>query len=173
MSEKKINEVISLFSKKMNRFSKSVDAKRVVKETKESRIKKQIEFYEQERIDFIKKQFLDFQNPITQDIEKDEESLVKAFELYKSLSELNSNLGTKDTFIASKKINSPICKKSEYIHKDKFSYLRLWFIKNYTSENFVPIIVKTDNNFFLEFIHIEEYKYTSVEKEILQVIECL
>ena len=69
-----------------------------------------------------------------------------------------------------KRIVSPLCEKNEYISGSGFSFLRIWFLKNNESIEYVPLIGQSEDRRFLEFIPKEEYEFSRLEKEILQII---
>lgn len=173
MSTNDFRNALKNFSLKIRKTSGDSNFIRTEIPSKDKILQNQIDSYEKDRILFIKKQYDNFQNPKTSDIEKDEESLVKAFEIFKSLLEIESNKSDNETFLYSKKIVSPICKKNEYANDKTFSFLKIWFIKKGFSDKYIPSIVKFNEKYFLEFVNLSDCKFSSFEKEILQVIDSL
>ena len=74
------------------------------------------------------------------------------------------------THLADIKISSPICSKSEYTQKNKFSFLRLWFLQKNADADFVPVIICEDIKFYLSFIKKDDYEFSVFEKEIMQAL---
>ena len=133
-----------------------------------------VEEYEARRIDAIKKQFDDFMNPVTQEIEQDEENLIKAYELYCKLVEACEATGGNGTTLRDFSLTSPLCKRVEYTSGDRFLYLRLWFLQVTPDARFVPQITAVPGgavpSYVLTFVDKDMWQPSLPEKEILQAI---
>ena len=175
--KKSVSQVIAAFSKKFTRASANSpeDLDKVNPLSSSQKMQQTIEEYEEERILAIKKQFDYFKTPFTQEVEQDEENLVKAYELYCKLVEVNKELGDSSTRLRDFSLASPLCKKSDYQGGDLFLYLRLWFITVKPDALFVPeislITTAAGPSYALTFIEKDEWKPSIKEKEILQIIE--
>ena len=107
---KSVQQVINRFSKKFTRANANspeiLDQVNPVSQLHGAQ--EQIQEYEDQRIQSIKKQFADFMTPITQEIEQDEQNLVKAYNLYCQLEELNSTAGDSLTHLRDFSLASPL-----------------------------------------------------------------
>ena len=151
-------------------------------------IQNEINEREEERILTLQKLYKKYSEPVTQEIEEDEEHLFKAYKLFCKLTDINETEGDSKTHLKDLSITCPLCKKSEYIPQDsdtdkqskEFLTLRLWFINTNPDALYIPQIVNYLNNnriqdntavqYVLEFIEKEEWKPTFFEKELLQAI---
>ena len=181
MAEKKtILQTIQEFTQKLEEFSQRGGV-RIPQANSESekltRLQNQINQQDEEKMDRLRAQFLEFLEPMTQDIEQDEEDLIKAYELFCQLKSLNEQAGDRQTHLKSMAITSPLCHKGEYTGvgtsgNSRFAFLRLWFVTMKPDAQFVPEITESVNgSFVLEFTDIELWQPASLEKEIMQSFE--
>ncbi len=165
---------VSDFSEKYSRAKSEGSAEEVKIVSALEPVQEKINDYEKERIEKIKKQFMDFFNPLTQDIEEDEENLVKAYKLYCQLVELNETVGDFETHIKDFSITSPLCKKTEYISGERFLYLRLWFLTTNPDSAYVPeITALAGGGFSMTFMEKDLWKPSITEREIQQIISTM
>lgn len=164
-----LSQSISDFSKQLSRFTEAQKTQREEPLTNDKKLQQRINDLETDRRERILQQYNVFNNPLSKQIEEDEGALVDAYKLFKSLLELNSEYQKSGTKLASLKIASPLCSRSEYV--TGFSFLRIWFLKHQANVEYVPVMVDEDKNRYLDFVPLEEYQYSRLEKEILQVIE--
>ena len=129
---------------------------------------------EAERISYIKKRYAEYDNPLTPDIEEDENSIRQAYELFRNIELLNQTSGNKKTRIRYFEISSPVCRKAEYtdLNADRFLFLRIWFLKNNPEVEFLPELARNEKgDFYIDFLSRELWKPNAAEKEILQYLE--
>lgn len=176
--KKSISQSLAEFSKRLNEAKVSAASKT---ETEDGLIKKvksplsslqdQINEREEERTEFLQKQFLEFTSPLTQDIEKDEEELLKAYNLFCQIHQVNQTTGDSKTHLKDLSITAPLCKKSEYsANPNRFSLLKLWFITQTQNLLFVPSLEQTPEGAFLLFTEKDLWKPSLFEKEVLQAV---
>lgn len=171
MKEKKsLSSAVSQFSKQISRFNQSGGEDFVRRKNSDELLQEKIDISENERMEKLKRNFLLYANPVTQDIEADEEALLSAFQLYKQILEINKTYAEHRTYLLNIKIASPLCAKSEYTQKNKFSFLRLWFLRQTEHDGFVPVMEHDESRFYLSFIPKDNYTLSTFEKEILQAI---
>lgn len=170
MDNKTLSQSVSDFSKKLSRFNDSGKSEPVMKMTSDAILQKRINDIEADRRERFLRQYKIYSNPVSQQIEEDETNIISAYNLYKAALELNSNSGSEGTKLASLKIASPLCEKGEYLNGGGFSFLRIWFIKHEEGIEYVPLITEDGEKRFLEFVPIEDYEFSRLEKEILQII---
>ena len=174
---KTISQTLLDFSKKLNDFSERGGV-RITQADSESgkltKLQNQINQQEEEKMAQLRSQFQEFTMPVTQDIEKDEEDLLKAYNLFCQLKELNETAGDRQTHLKSLALSSPICHKSEYTSEgnNRFAYLRLWFLTTTPDTAYVPEITPNENgSFSLDFTELELWQPTTLEKEIMQAFD--
>ena len=112
---KSIIQTLSDFSKKIQAMSQVAE----VTFQKETSAMKSLQTYinqqEEERQKYLQSRLTEYMTPITQDIEADEENLMKAYNLFLKLHEINKTDGDSTTHLKSYLLTSPICRKTEYI----------------------------------------------------------
>lgn len=171
---KNITQTLQAFSQKLKSFSQSDTGRIIPGKTDSTNLKNlqnQINRQEQEKMALLRSQLEEFLMPITQDIEKDEETLLKAYELYRQLKSLNEEAGDRQTHLKSLALSSPICHKTEYTSEgsNRFAFLRLWFLSTIPDAAFFPEIIQESNgSFALDFTDIELWQPSTLEKEIMQ-----
>lgn len=174
---KSVQQVINRFSKKFTRANANspeiLDQVNPVYQLHGAQ--EQIQEYENQRIQSIKKQFADFMTPITQEIEQDEQNLVKAYNLYCQLEELNSTAGDSLTHLRDFSLASPLCKKIEYTSGELFLYLKIWFLTVTPDAKYVPdltyITAASGSTCVLTFVEKEMWHPSIAEKEIMQAVQ--
>ena len=175
MAEKKnILQTIQDFTQKLDEFSQR-NGVRIPQENSEAqkltRLQQHINQQDEEKMAELRSQFQEFAMPVTQDIEKDEEDLLKAYDLFCQLNELNETAGDRQTHLKSLSLSSPICHKSEYTAQgnNRFAFLRLWFLSTRPDAQFVPELTADPNgSYALDFTELELWQPTTLEKEIMQ-----
>ena len=175
MAEKKsILQTLQDFTQKLEEFSQH-NGVRIPQEDSESqkltRLQNHINQQEEEKRALLRTQFQEFILPKTQDIEKDEEDLMKAYDLFCQIKDLNEKSGDRQTHLKSFALISPLCHKSEYTAEGnaRFALLRLWFLTTKPDAQFVPEISEDSNgSVALEFTDLDLWQPTSFEKEIMQ-----
>ena len=176
MAEKRsMIQTLNEFSQKIQALSQGAEVSFYEKISDSSKLQAQINQHEEERFTYLQSRFSEYLNPLTQDVEQDEENLMKAYQLFLKLQELNKTDGDSATHLKSYLLTSPLCRKSEYtaLPSESFSLLRLWFIVNNPDAAFVPEIVAMENaagSFALDFIDIDMWQQTSFEKEIINMV---
>lgn len=170
--KKNILGAISEFSKKLSKFEESEKSERIESTSDSTKLQNEISLSEEERKLFLYNEYKNYDEPITREIEEDEENLLKAYELFKQIEEINLKSSSENIRIVDNRIFCPICNKTDYIQKNKFVYLKIWFILHKKDSDVVPEISSTLNKkYCLDFIKKEDWKPTSAEKEMLQIIE--
>lgn len=170
MHNKNLSQTISEFSKKLLRFNNAEKQELELPKSSEQILQTKINDFELERKERILKQINAYLNPINQELEDDENYLLEAYNLFKKAFELNENSQQPETKLASLKIKSPLCQKQEYSSGNDFSFLRIWFVHQNPSADFIPAFIFENEKKYLEFIPFDEYEFSRLEKEILQVL---
>ena len=164
---------IAAFSKKFDKLSDADKEQLEIPESKEKKLQDEINRQEEEREAELRRRFSDFIEPRTQDIEKDEEDLLKAYELYCALNEL-CEAAAKEGSTArprSLELTSPLCRRDDYTLGDEMAFLRLWFLQKNPETDVVPEFIRNENGqFFLDFTERELWTPEGLEKELLRIL---
>ena len=169
-----IKNLLADFSQKLSAISEGADVRVNTELSATDKLQEQINLQEAERITLLRARLGEYIAPLTQDIEEDEENLLKAYKLYCQANELNQTAGDRTTHLKNLTITSPLCQKSEYTSDsplNRFAYLRLWFLATNPDAFFVPEIIPSPAGagFLLDFIDVDMWKPTLLEKEIMQL----
>ena len=141
--------------------------------SKDKKLQDEINSRESERLDFLCRRFQDFLEPRTQDIEEDEENLIKAYDFYCKINEVvkNAEEEKSNAFLRSMELSSPLCRRDDYTLGDDMAFLRLWFLQNNPDADVVPEFIRSeDGAFFLIFTERELWVPSGFEKEILRAL---
>ena len=173
MKSENLAQSIAAFSKKFQKLDDDAVPLEPAP-SKEKILQDEINRREQERSEKLRHQYEDFINPRTQDIEQDEEELLKAYELYKKLNEVcvASEKEGSNTRLRAMEFTSPLCRKDDYTLGDQMAFLRLWFLQKEPEADAVPEFIRAENGqFYLNFTARELWSPCVLEKEILQSLE--
>ena len=169
-----IKNLLVDFSQKLSALAEGADVRVNTQPSSTDKLQEQINLQEAERTTLLRARLSEYIAPLTQDIEEDEENLLKAYKLYCQANELNQTAGDRTTHLKNLTLTSPLCQKTEYTSdspNNRFSYLRLWFLATNPDAFFVPEIISspTGAGFLLDFIDVDMWKPTLLEKEIMQL----
>ena len=177
-----IAEVFSNFSQKLNRFNKSSSTERVVPSSKNSYYEEKMRERE-ERLHFsVISTYKIFRAPFAAlgersdravSIDKDEQNLLKAYNIYKSCMDINKGnqeeIGA--TYIKSLEIYSPLSDKAIYTQGGQFIYLLAWLYFEQKCQEFVPFFSENENHYSLCFTKFDNFDFDSHEREIFEIIK--
>lgn len=175
MSEKKkLVQSIAAFSKKFSKLEEEDKENYEAPASKEKILQDEINRREFEREEMLRNRFSDFQDPRTQDIEQDEEDLLNAWDFYCKLNDFceASEKEGSTAHLRSMEITSPLCRRDDYTLGDSMAFLRLWFLQKFPDAAAVPEFSRAENGqFYLNFQSLELWVPSSLEKEILRVLD--
>lgn len=165
-------QVMDEFAKKMKSIRNSESFSFSDKESKNTNLKKiqnKISEIQNAQEEKILSQYKAFVNPVSKEIEEDENELLECFEEFLKINFRKNELNDEESVIF---IKSSIPKKTHYTSGTDFIYLRAWFKYEKEKAEFVPTLVKNESGFFrLTFIPAENAQYSIQEKHILNLIE--
>lgn len=175
-----LGQAVSDFEDKFRRFRKSggKDPQFLEGKTKEADfILPEKERYKKSVIETYKKFISPFQvfgksSAIADQLERDKENLVSAYNLYHAVHEVNQKMGSPETYIKSPVIESPLTKRERYTTGGEFIYLQCWFMYEHKAE-LVPQLEyneKTDN-WKLTFVPKKRLHATTSDLEIDSIIQ--
>ncbi|EID86036.1 hypothetical protein MSI_04680 [Treponema sp. JC4] len=175
---KNITEALSNFSKKLSRFEEAQDKEFVKPQSKDAALQKKINLTEEEKIEKIKAQYGKYLNPVSREIEEDEEAVLSALRIFKAAKNAEqtevSQKKEKQTSIHQLDFKSPLCQKQEYLYGKNLLYLTYWLQTVHGEKEWIPSIYKfTSGERFLEFIPAETKHYDYEETSILNILKTL
>ncbi|MBQ9280751.1 MAG: hypothetical protein IJ207_00945 [Treponema sp.] len=176
-------EVLSNFSQKLARFNKSSQTERAVPPSKNSYYEEKLrERGEKFRASVLSTykiyrapfEALGEQSDRAASIDKDEQALLKAYNLYKSCMDIDKEnqdeIGS--THIKNVELYSPLADKASYTQGGQFIYLLCWLYFEQNSTEFMPFFKEIENHTVLCFSPSEDFHFDdSHEREIFELIE--
>ena len=116
--------------------------------------------------------FGDF-SAIAQQLEDDKNLLVRAYDLFVALVDLNRQLGDKDTFITDFTIASPLTQRERYTTGSDFVYLQFWLQWEAKRTDYVPVLrlARGQPGWQLVFIPSGSFSWTDWELNVVQLLE--
>ena len=116
--------------------------------------------------------FGDF-SAIAQQLEDDKNLLVRAYDLFVALVDLNRQLGDKDTFIADFTIASPLTQRERYTTGSDFVYLQFWLQWEAKRTDYVPVLrlARGQPGWQLVFVPSGSFSWTDWELNVVQLLE--
>lgn len=178
MSES-ISDVFSNFAKKLSRFNQSGQEFQKRK-TEDDYLQDKINAGEAGRKQAVSKTYKIYKDPFgtlgkTSDraraIYDDEQNLLKAYNLFKAVSEACSSKSDKETFVSSFEIESPLTKKTSYIVNGNFIYLICWLQFEENICDFVPVLEEKNNSYKLRFYSVENYRFENNDSEVIRMVK--
>lgn len=176
---KSITDALSNFSKKLSRFEQAEDADFVKPVSKDAPLQKKINLTEEEKLERIRAEYEKYVNPVSKEIEEDEESVLSALRIFKAAKnaeqlEISQKKGEKQTEIHEIDFKSPICQKSDYVYGKNLIYLSYWLQTVHGETEWIPSIYKfISGERFLEFVPVETKRYDYEENAILNALKAL
>ena len=168
---KSITDAISDFSKRLSRFEKAESAVFVKKERGDKILQTKINLSEEEKLEKIRAEYEKYINPVSKEIEEDEEAVLSALRIFKA-----AKLAEQGETSAIHEIDfkSPLCRKDEYIYDNKLVYLSFWLENVHGEKEWTPNIYKhISGERFLEFIPLENRTYDYEKNAVLKILEKL
>ena len=116
--------------------------------------------------------FGDF-SAIAQQLEDDKNHLVRAYDLFVALVDLNRQLGDKDTFITDFTIASPLTQRERYTTGSDFVYLQFWLQWEAKRTDYVPVLrlARGQPGWQLVFVPSGSFSWTDWELNVVQLLE--
>ena len=167
-------KVLNAFSKKIARLSDEDLENPPAPLSKDKKLQDQIKARQLDRQTYLVRKYKDFQEPLTNDIEEDEENLIKAYDFFCKLTELceKEKAENPETQLHSLELSNPLCLRDDYTLGDSMAFLRLWFLDKYKDAGIIPEFKRAENgSFYLIFTERELWTPSSLEKEILRSLD--
>ena len=178
-----IAEVFSNFSQKLNRFNKSSSTERVVPPSKNSYYEEKLRERGEKLRSSVISTYKIFRAPFealgdqsdrAASLDRDEQSLLKAYNLYKSCMDIDKEnqdeIGA--TYIKNVELYSPLADKASYTQGGQFIYLLCWLYFEQNCQEFMPFYKETEGHCVLCFVSSESFTFDDPhEKEIFELVK--
>ena len=174
-----ITDALSNFTKKLSRFEEAESAVFVKPESKDKELQKKINLSEEEKIEKIRSEYEKYLNPVSKEIEEDEEALLSALRIFKAAklaegTEVSQKKNENLSSIHQLDFRSPLCQKQAYAYGSSLIYLSYWLFAVQGENEWTPSIYKSGSGErFLEFVPRETKTYNYEENAILNVLKTL
>ena len=175
-----VSEAFSSFSKKFSRFKTQPEGERARNVREDEKIQDQINRQEERYELAVIGTYNIYKSPLIalgknstrgKAIDDDEQSLLKAYRLFKAIDDANESNGDKNTFITKVEIESPVTKKESYIHGEQFIFLQCWLRFEQGITDFIPTLEEDRNgNFHLRFVPEKSSRLSGKEKELMEKV---
>ena len=175
-----VSDAFSKFSKKFAKFKSQPEPERSKLTRQDELLQEQINRQE-ERYEFaVIGSYNIYKSPLValgknssrgKSIDEDEQSLLKAYKLFKTVQDANTANGDKTTFITKTEIESPIAKKDSYTRGGQFIFLQCWLRFEQGCNDFVPVLEEDKNgHFHLRFHPESQVKLSAKDKELIEKV---
>lgn len=187
MAEKirpQVARAFNLFSKKFSRSTQYLDSADIDLQRDDELLQRKVYEREKDYKKSIVTAYSKFMNPFrvlgknsreALEINEDEQNLLKAYNLFKTIKEANEKVGDGSTFIKVSEIKSPLTEKLRYTSGGDFIYLQCWLRYEQGIRDFVPCIEEVENRLEtshrLDFFPARCYQFSWQEKEVVAAIE--
>ena len=181
--QQNIAEVFSNFSQKLARFNKSPDAQRVVSPSKNSYYEEKLRERGEKLRSSVMQTYKIFRSPFealgeqsdrAASIDRDEQNLLKAYNLYKSCMDIDKENQDEvgQTHIKNVELYSPLADKASYTQGGQFIYLLCWLYFEQNCQEFMPFFKETESHCVLCFTESENFQFSDPhEKEIFELVK--
>lgn len=173
-----LSEAIGEFSKKFARFAKT-GQELPQRKTADDFLQEKINAGEAGRKQALSRSYRLYKDPFgvlgtTSDraraIYDDEQALLKAYNLFKSVSEAISVNADKETFVSAFEISSPLAKKNSYTFGGQFIFLTCWLMFEAGISDFTPLLEERNNAYYLTFVSAKNHTFDSADAEAVRLI---
>ncbi len=157
------------FEKKLKRYTESTDESIEIK-SQDHLIKQVIKESAVTYKDKVIRIYQEYIEPQSIQTEQDQDALVKAYDMYKAMLDLNDRMGDTTTRVSSFTISSILARNQLYTVNDKFVYLQMWFMNEKGYNDYVPVMVQTKNGYRLDFVDPDDFAFTGNNRRIASII---
>ena len=178
--DQKLTDAINSFSKKLNRFKKSGKTDRVTTPTADQRLQQQIrESGERFKMSVVQTYKI-YRSPFealgkdssrAQSIDRDEQLLLKAYELYAGIQELAKEKSDEQTFVSQVVIKSPLSQKASYTDGGQFIYLMMWLYFEKNCQAYMPFFEEAGESGRLNFCPAGKFEFDNHDREIFELVK--
>ncbi len=174
-------DAISSFSQKFARFSGQAAQERNLPPTENTILQGQINDREERMKSAVLGTYKIYKSPfeaLGKDsnralaIDSDEQLLLKAYNLYEAVANVNSEKSDDTTCLRHIEISTPLSEKYSYTSGGQFVYLLCWLMFEQNKKEFIPEFVEFESGkFALKFFPGEKYEFDQKMREVIGIIE--
>ena len=177
-------QAFSAFAKKFARSTQAQDNSALEVFHEDSFLQQKINAKEQDYNAAILSSYAKYLNPFrilgknsrqAELISLDEKNLLKAYNVFKAVREINATVGDTSTFIKTDKVESPLVLQEAYTTGGEFIYLQCWLRFSQKATDFVPELVAVQENlqthYILQFSPLKSFGWSFQDKEVIAAIE--
>ena len=178
--EQKLTDAINSFSQKFSRFKKSGKTERVTEPTPDRRLQQQIrESGERFKMSVVQTYKI-YRSPFealgkdstrAQSIDRDEQLLLKAWELYAGMLDFAKEKSDEQTFVSRVEVKSPLAQKASYTDGGQFIYLMMWLYFEKNCQTYMPFFEEDGESVRLNFCPAEKFEFDNHDREIFELVK--
>ena len=175
-------DVLSSFSQKLSRFNKSSSAQRVVQPSKDSYYEEKLRERGERLHASVVSTYKIYRSPFESlggqsdraaSLDKDEQNLLKAYNLYKACMDIDKEnqdeIGA--THIKTVELYSPLADKASYTSGGQFIYLLCWLFFEQDCQEYIPFFNENENHHSLAFAKSDSFSFDAHDREIFEIIK--
>lgn len=180
-----IQDALSIFSKKLKRFTKSSQTQPNLPKKENQYLQEQIRERTLRLKTSVVQTYRIYKSPYealgknsdrAANIDKDEQELLEAYNLYCGVMDLNgeeekNDNQRKNTYISKIEIHSPLTQKGGYVSGGQFIYLLMWLYFEQNCQKYLPVFMEKDSGWTLAFVKSENYSFEEHDKEIFEIVK--
>lgn len=176
----KVSEAVTNFSKKFAKFRAQAEPERTKTTSRDELLQEQINRQEERYELAVVGSYTVYKSPLValgknssrgKAIDEDEQSLLKAYKLFKAVNDANETVGDKTTFVHRVEIESPIARKDSYTRGGQFVFLQCWLRFEQGVEGFVPTLEEDrEGRFHLRFRPDGQTRMSAKDKELFEKV---
>lgn len=103
-------------------------------------------------------------------VDRDEQNLLKAYELFRAVTEAEAAHKDEQTFLKAAEIVSPLSQRECYAEGGQLVYLAAWLYFEQNRRDYVPFFPQRQTGRPLTFVRAEDFRPEARDREILEII---
>ena len=180
----KVAGAFNAFSRKLSRSTQLLDNADIDLRRDDDMLQRKVDEKDKDYRKAIVTAYSRFMNPFgtlgkmsreASEINEDEQNLLKAYNLFKTVKKANEEIGDGSTFIKFGGIKTPLTDKLRYTTGGDFIYLQCWLIYEQGVHDYVPCISEREERletfYTLDFVPTRSYDFGWQDREVLVEVE--
>lgn len=173
-----IYDAFSEFSKKFARFKKSGESL-PKRKSEDDFLQDKINAGEAARKQAVSKSYRIYRDPFgelgktserARAIYDDEQALLRAYNLFKAVTEASGGKSDKETFVSSFTIESPLARKNAYTFGGNFIYLVCHLMFEEGVSDFVPVLNEEGASYRLSFVPAASFRFEQKDSDVIRIV---
>lgn len=175
----KLTDATNAFAQKLARFQKS-GSELPKRKTEDEILQEKIDANESARKQSVAKSYKIYKDPFgalgkasdrARAIYEDEQNLLKAYKLFKSVKEAAESKSDRDTFVSSFEIESPLAKKNAYTFGCSLIYLICWLKFEEGVGDYFPVFEESEKSYRLKFVPASDYRFDPSDSDLISMVK--